>query len=145
MNKQELLKDYKKQEDKICIAQILDKIEISSKKDKIEYTDFLDMYQVSLVENFLRKAKIQNYKLYGGYAEAERKILIIYPEKFDDNMLQKNYNKILKIVKISLQELDRGKYVHRNYLGGIVKLGIKREKVGDILVRDNGADIITLS
>lgn len=84
MNKQELLKDYKKQEDKICIAQILDKIEISSKKDKIEYTDFLDMYQVSLVENFLRKAKIQNYKLYGGYAEAERKILIIYPEKFDE-------------------------------------------------------------
>lgn len=145
MNKQELLKDYKKQEDKMCIAQVLDKIEMSSKKDKIEYTDFLDMYQVSLVENFLRKAKIQNYKLYGGYAEAERKILIIYPEKFDDNMLRKNYNKILKIVKISLQELDRGKYVHRNYLGGIVKLGIKREKVGDILVRDNGADIITLS
>ena len=44
MNKQELLKDYKKQEDKMCIAQILDKIETSSKKDKIEYTDFLDMY-----------------------------------------------------------------------------------------------------
>ena len=69
-----------------------------------DYTDFLDMYQVSLVENFLRKAKIQNYKLYGGYAEAERKILIIYPEKFDDNMLQKNYNKILKIYTDLIKE-----------------------------------------
>ena len=53
MNKQELLKDYKKQEDKICLAQVLDKIEISKKTNKIQYTDFLDMYQVSLVQNFL--------------------------------------------------------------------------------------------
>ena len=27
MNKQELLKDYKKQEDKLCLSQVLDKIE----------------------------------------------------------------------------------------------------------------------
>ena len=73
MNKQELLKDYKKQEDKLCLSQVLDKIEISSKREKIEYTDFLDMYQVSLVENFLRKIQFQNFKLYGGYEEAERK------------------------------------------------------------------------
>ena len=67
MDKQLLLKDYKKQEDKICLSQILDKIEFSSTREKIEYTDFLDMYQVSLVENFLRKNKFQNYQLYGGY------------------------------------------------------------------------------
>ncbi len=36
----------------------------------------------------------------------------------------------------------KGKYSHRNYLGGIVKLGMKREKVGDILVSDDGADIL---
>ena len=48
MNKQELLKDYRKQEDKLCLSQVLDKIEITSKREKIEYTDFLDMYQVSL-------------------------------------------------------------------------------------------------
>ena len=60
MNKQELLKDYKKQEDKICLAQVLDKIEISKKTNKIQYTDFLDMYQVSLVQNFLRKIQITN-------------------------------------------------------------------------------------
>ena len=33
-------------------------------------------------------------------------------------------------------------YSHRNYLGGIIKLGMKREKVGDILVSDDGADIL---
>ena len=144
MNKQELLKDYKKHEDKICLAQLLDKIEISKRTNKIEYTDFLDMYQVSLVENFLRKIQFNNCTLYGGYEEAERKVAIIYPENYTESMIQKNYNKILKVIRVKLPEEEKGKYTHRNYLGGIVKLGLKREKVGDILVSEEGADIITL-
>lgn len=144
MNKQEILKEYKKQEDKICLSQVLDKIEFSKARQKIEYTDFLDMYQISLVENFLRKIKFENYKLYGGYEESERKILIIYPEKYDEEMLSKNYDNMLKVIRITLLEEEKGKYSHRNYLGGIVKLGLKREKVGDILVSDDGADIIVV-
>lgn len=145
MNKQELLKDYKKQEDKICLSQVLDKIEFSKTREKLEYTDFLDMYQISLVENFLRKMSFKNYQLFGGYTESERKILIVYPEKYNEKMIEKNYNKMLKIVRIELPEEEYGKYSHRNYLGGIVKLGLKREKVGDILVSENGADIIVVN
>ena len=63
MNKQEMLRDYKKSEDKMCLAQVLDKIESSANRNKIEYTDFLDMYQTALVETFLRKNNFQNYKL----------------------------------------------------------------------------------
>lgn len=144
MNKQELLKDYKRQEDKICLSQVLDKIEFSKTRERIEYTDFLDMYQISLVENFLRKISFENYQLFGGYAESERKILIAYPEKYNERMIEKNYNKMLKIVRIELPEEEQGKYSHRNYLGGIVKLGLKREKVGDILVSNDGADIIVV-
>ena len=40
MDKQQLLKDYKKQDDKMCLAQILDKIELAESKGKIESTDF---------------------------------------------------------------------------------------------------------
>ena len=126
MNKQELLKDYKRQEDKICLSQVLDKIEFSKTRNKIETTDFLDMYQISLVENFLKKIKFTEYKLYGGYEDAERKILLIYPEKYNEEMLKKNYSKIIKIIRIVLDEEEKGKYSHRNYLGGIVKLGLKR-------------------
>ena len=125
MTKQEALKDYKRQEDKMCLAQVLDKIEIATTKEKLVSTDFLDMYQVSLVENFLKKIQYTNYQLYGGYEDAERKILIAYPEKYNQNMIEKNYTKLLKIVRI--------------------KLGLKREKVGDILVEKEGADIITVS
>ena len=43
MDKQQLLKEYRKQEDKMCLSQILDKIEFSKNRQKIEFTDFLDM------------------------------------------------------------------------------------------------------
>ena len=69
---------------------------------------------------------------------------VFYPENYDEEILEKNYKKILKIVRVKLPEKLKGKYSHRNYLGGIVKLGLKREKVGDIIVYDEGADIITL-
>ena len=55
MKKQEMLKDYKRQEDKMCLAQVLDKVEFAEKRKTQEHTDFLDMYQVALVENFLEK------------------------------------------------------------------------------------------
>lgn len=145
MNKQDLLKDYKKQEDKMCLAQVLDKIEISKVKGRIDSTDFLDMYQVSLVESFLKKNKIEQYKLFGGYEDSERKILITYPESYTEEMVQKNYEKFLRVVRIELPEEEHGKYAHRNYLGVIVKLGLKREKVGDILVANEGADIVVVS
>lgn len=143
MEKQKILNDYKKQEDKILLAQVLDKIEFSKQREKIEYTDFLDMYQIALVKTFLKKIEFENYVLFGGFENAERNILIIYPEKYNMAMVEKNYSKIIKAIKITLPEEEKGKYSHRNYLGGIVKLGLKREKVGDILVFNNGADIIT--
>ncbi len=142
MTKQNILDEYKKQEDKILLSQILDKIDFSQKRNRIENSDFLDMYQVALVKNFLRKTQNNSYILYGGFENAERQIAIFYPESYSEEMVQKNYNKIFKIIRITLPEEDKGKYSHRNYLGGIVKLGVKREKVGDILVSNDGADII---
>ena len=142
MNKQEVLKDYKKQEDKLCLSQVLDKIEFCESREKLEYTDFLDMYQVALVENFLRRINFKNYQFFGGYEDSERKILIVYPDKYNDSMIEKNYSKMLKILRIELPEEEFGKYSHRNYLGGIVKLGLKREKVGDILVVSDFAEVL---
>ena len=128
--------------EKILYAQIMDKIEFTKQKEKIQYTDFLDMYQVSIAKTFMQKNNLKNYVLYGGFEDAERKVLIVYPENYTIEMVEKNYAKIIKVIRITLPEEEKGKYSHRNYLGGIVKLGMKREKVGDILVSDEGADIL---
>ena len=144
MNKQDILKEYKNQEDRILLSYILDKISFTETRNKIENTNFLNLYQISLVEKFLKKIKYDNFCFWGGYDMAERKVLILYPEKFNQDMIAKNYSKIMSIIRIQLQETEYGKYTHRNYLGAIVKLGLDREKVGDILVQNEGADIIVL-
>ena len=138
----EILNDYKEKDDKILLAQILDKVEMVEKKNKIEYTDFLDLAQIELVQKFINKIKLQNYMIYGGFEQAERKMFVIYPDKFNSVVVEKNLSNIVQIIRIELPDDLKGKYTHRDYLGAVIKLGIERKKIGDIIVDQNGADII---
>jgi len=137
MDKQIELSKQQKSEDKFLIANVLDKIKLSNNKNKIETTNFFDLREQAIIEEVLGKRKQKNYKLYGGYNSAERRILIA----FSDN-INIDYNDFLSIIRINLPNNLKGGYEHKNYLGGLMKLGIKREKVGDIIVRNDGADII---
>ena len=47
-------------------------------------------------------------------------------------------------IRISLPNELYSAYTHKNYLGMIMKLGVVREKVGDILVKESGADVIVM-
>lgn len=145
MNKQDLLKNYN-EEDKLLLSKILDKINFTKEKNKISNTDFLNLYEQKITEEFLKKIKEENYIFYGGFKEAERKLLIVYPEKlftvFENSI--PNIEDIIKTIRIELPNEMQGKYTHKNYLSGLMKLGIKREKLGDIIVDSSGADIIVI-
>ncbi len=143
MDKQELLIKYNN-EDKLLISKLLDKINETKRQNKITVTDFLNLYEQKILQEILNKLKVNNYKLYGVCEQAERKVIIIYPEKLEEvfeNHLP-NIENFINIIRIKLPNEDKGKFVHKNYLGSLMKLGIKREKIGDILVDENGADII---
>lgn len=134
---------YKNSEYKLLIAKVIDKYEFSKTKNKITYTDFLNISEISIVKKLLKEEKIQNYIIYGGKEETDRSLLIFYPEKFSKEMVEKNFEKIFEVIRIKLPNNIR--YEHREFLSGIMKLGIIREKFGDIIVTDFGADIIVLS
>lgn len=143
MDKQNELTKNQKQEDKYLIAKVLDKVKFAKSRNRFEATDFLDLSEQQLVREMLERIKEHNYIFFGGYATSERKILIA-----SDNIeyiKSETYNDFMKIIRIKLPNDLKGKYEHRNYLGALIKLGIKREKIGDILVRDDGADIIIKS
>jgi RNA-binding protein YlmH len=76
--------------------------------------------------------------------EAQRNVVLFYPDKWDKSIVEKNIDSNLQIVRIILPKELQGKYTHRDYLGGLMKLGLKREKIGDIIVWEEGADIIVL-
>lgn len=134
---------YKNSEYKLLIAKVIDKYEFSKTKNKITYTDFLNISEISVVKKLLKEERIQNYIIYGGKEETDRSLLIFYPEKFSKEMVEKNFEKIFEVIRIKLP--NNIKYEHREFLSGIMKLGIIREKFGDIIVTDFGADIIVLS
>lgn len=71
----------------------------------------------------------------GGYADAERKILLIYPDYLPQECIEdRDWFSVLEIRISGYVTLD-----HRSYLGALMALGIKRETVGDILCFPDGA------
>lgn len=131
-------------EDKLLIAKLQDKIKTCKNRNKIVNTEFLNMHQKQILQIKLNELKTENYIFYGGFAEAESKILIIYPEKLNKEIVLNSINSIINVLKIVLPNELVGKYEHRDYLSAVMKLGLERERIGDILVYDNEAYIIVL-
>ncbi len=132
-----------KEEEKLLEAKILDKIKQSDSKNRFANTDFLDLAEQETVKKLIDTMKLDNCQLYGGYEKAERKMLVIFPKMLNEYINKENYlYQTMRIIRIVLPKELFGTYEHRNYLGALMKLGIKREKIGDILVREDGADII---
>lgn len=142
MNKSQLLQKFQNPEDKILISRILDKIKFCETRNKITYTNFLDLRQKAIAQKILTSMKITNYIFFGGFSNAERTCLIFYPQKFSIDFVMNHLDEIIQSINITLPKELHNTYTHKKYLGGIIKLGIEREKIGDILVRDNGSNII---
>lgn len=142
MDKTEILNKYPKPEDRILVAQILDKIEMVRTRNKPQNTDFLDLYQKTLVNKLFNQLEYQNYRFFGGVQEAEREIAFFIPDKYNEAMIEKLLNSVIKVIRITLPNTIPTTYTHREYLGGLMKLGIERKKIGDILVTKEGADIL---
>ncbi len=145
MNKNEILQECKNQDERLLVAKVLDKLEFTKNKNKIQYTDFLNLYEQEVVLNVINKLGFKQFYLFGGKENTERKILILYPEKLTEEMIRKNHKNMVNIIRIVLPKDLQDEYDHRKYLGAIMKLGVEREKIGDILVDSNGADIIVKS
>lgn len=122
-------------EDEILLAGIEDKIRQCQENYMTTNSSFLDMRQRTLAEARCRQHAGLRYRFYGGYEDAERTVAVFLPdyaELSDDNPLA-----LLRITQDGYRTLS-----HRDYLGSLMGLGIKREMIGDILVRDGGADIV---
>lgn len=144
MQKNDIINKYNNEEDKLLVAKILDKIKSAKTRNQIVYTDFLNMHQKVISQDILKMQKQENYTFFAPCKEAEKPVLVIYPDKYSELFTENkySYSNIAEVVRIKLPKENKEKYVHKDYLSGIMKLGIKREKVGDIFVFEDGADIV---
>lgn len=122
-------------EKKIIMKQIIDKVESVLNYHTIQYTDFLDPYEIYLAKSILNRFHI-GYSEFGGIENAERAVIQIYPDYYDESSIQAP----IKCLKLTG---DVSNLSHKDFLGGLLNLGINRSKVGDILVyKDNGVLIV---
>lgn len=129
----------KDDENDLLIAKVWDKKKFCDTRNKITYTDFLNEKEQAIIS---RNMNLGNAFFYGGNENADRKILVFYPEKIDEELARKSLNSVLSVLRIELPNEMKGEYEHRNYLSALIKIGIERSKIGDILVDNDGADII---
>ena len=101
MNRKEII-EGKTKEEQILISKMLDKMEEAKQKNKLTNTDFLDEYKMTICIEILKKIKFDKYILYGGYEEAERKIIIFYPEKFKFIIEEGKYTNKMCAIRIIL-------------------------------------------
>ena len=127
-------------EDRLLLAKILDRAEQAESRNVPAWTDFLSPQQRTMAEDLLRLARIPEtaWLCQGGYDGAERNILLFLPDWMEPETAQSP----LRCLRASF----RPEYAltHRDILGSLMGMGIVREKVGDILVSSESADLIVL-
>lgn len=144
MDREVVLSKYKKPEDKLLISRVFDKIDFTNKTNKISTTDFYNESEQAILKNVIRAIEFNNYVFYGGNENSERKLLVIYPDKMKELFLSNifKFDTVVSVFRIIIPKESRDKFNHSMYLGGLIKLGINRAKIGDIVVFNEGADII---
>ncbi len=139
LDKDTLLKRVTKNEDRLLASKILDKAMTSFKSRAPVYTDFLDPHQAKIVEALLSDSDEVNYMFDGGYPGAERVVAVFRP-----NFISDDETFVSPFKYVTLIPGGRDALTHRDYLGAVLGLGIRRDKIGDILVKDESCEIVVL-
>ena len=125
-------------DEKLLIARAADTAMLCEKQYTIKIMGFLTPAEVSVISKNMPSGDVRRF-FFGGYAEAERKLFVAMPEYADDSDLEE----FITPLEITGREL--GTLSHRDFLGSILGLGLKREKIGDILVYEDKAVVFALS
>lgn len=99
------------------------------------YSGFLNLNELNLFYNNIRDIQSTSYELWGGYEEAERRVICFHD---DDSFTNVDFP--ISSIQISPAHIKyRDELSHRDYLGAVLNLGIDRSKIGDIVIQENKA------
>lgn len=147
--REKLFRFARTEEDKLFLAKLSDKAR-QSDRGYLACTHFMDPHQRMLARRFLIEAGI--FVLFdGGFDEAERVVALFLPDYRADGFSSLEKLRTEDDYPVSLMRVSYKKnaYVrdltHRDYLGALMNLGIKRETLGDILLQEDYAHLFVLS
>lgn len=124
-------------EEMLLIKRLQELSERSYNRGIFVYSDFLNMYEQDLLFSHIRTP----FSLFGGYETAERQLAIFGKEE------ELGYAPAppVKCILVSpVMQKFADNLSHRDFLGSVLGLGIKREAVGDIIIKNNTGYVFCL-
>jgi len=131
-------------EEQILSKHFNDMIHMSYQRGIPVFSQFASLHEAELasqaLDNFYGKQWHEGEQMisFGGYPDAERRVLCFLPEH-GSNMLKTDFPiNCVRIMPANKRFCDS--LSHRDYLGAIMNLGLARDQIGDILVKqeENG-------
>lgn len=115
---------------------VIDKANSCLKHYDVKCTDFLNPYEIKNAIAILNSFNDIKYSVDGGYDNAERKVIFIYPYYMEYEDIECPLEIVQVEGNFKFKEIS-----HKDYLGAILNLGIVREKIGDIIIHENFAKL----
>lgn len=118
------------EEDALLKARVEDAVRLSDIRSCPRFVGFLDERQQTVARAVLHQYGVSNHLFWGGYEEAERAVLGVFPSFLEPDPAA------FPLVPVGFTYRKGVGLTHRDFLGTLLSQGIKREKVGDILCSD---------
>lgn len=122
-------------EDRMLLAKLWDKINAGMRKNIPASTCFLSPRELEMAKYLFGEP--EGLYAFGGYPDAERKMLVYLPEYLDESSLMEEDSPVVCLRAVFYQGDNPS---HRDFLGALMGAGIGRETVGDICVGKGSCD-----
>ena len=122
-------------EDRLLLAKLWDKINAGIRRNIPANTCFLSPRELEMARFLFGEP--EGLHAFGGYSDAERKMLIFLPEYLEECMLMEMDSPCV-CLRATFYEGDSPS--HRDFLGALMGIGIGRETIGDICVGKEHCD-----
>ncbi len=123
-------------DDRLLLAKLWDKIHAGIRRSIPANTCFLSPREQELARYLF--GDVPGLHFFGGYADAERRMLVYLPEYLEEDAL---LDEDSPIVCLHAQFYEGDSPSHRDFLGALMGIGIGRETVGDICVGKDFCDL----
>ncbi len=116
-------------DEKMLLAKAKDTVLLCEKQYTVKALGFLTPAEAAVIKAHMQQIGVADIRImfYGGYPDAERCMFMALPEYTEDDVV----SEFISVLEICGRDIDS--LNHRDFLGSLLGLGIRREKIGDIL------------
>ena len=134
MDRSNIDKIARNPEDRVLLAKLWDKINTGIRKNIPANTCFLSPRELEMARYLFGDEP--GLTVFGGYEDAERKMLIYLPDYLDQAYIYED----APLICLRAEFYEADSLSHRDFLGALMGAGIARETVGDICVGKGSCD-----